>query len=114
MKDRFAKFLAVAATAPLVLAAAGCGSGSTNGSSSPGAGGPVATTPATSPVTLSETGSTLLYPLFNLWAPAYHDKYSNVTITPQGTGSGTGISQAAAGAVSIGASDAYLSEGDMA
>ncbi len=105
----------MAATAPLVLAAAACGSNSTSGSSNSGTGGgAVATTPATSPLTLSETGSTLLYPLFNLWGPAYHDKYSNVTITPQGTGSGTGISQAAAGAVNIGASDAYLSEGDMA
>ncbi|HXZ71622.1 MAG TPA: phosphate ABC transporter substrate-binding protein PstS, partial [Streptosporangiaceae bacterium] len=53
------------------------------------------------------------YPLFNLWAPAFHQKYPNVTITAQGTGSGTGISQAAAGAVDIGASDAYLSEGEM-
>ncbi|SPM32589.1 ABC-type phosphate transport system, periplasmic component, partial [Mycobacterium rhizamassiliense] len=115
VKTRLEKFLALAATAPLVLAAAACGSNSSNSSSTPGAGGgPVATAPATSPVTLSETGSTLLYPLFNLWGPAYHDKYSNVTITPQGTGSGTGISQAAAGAVNIGASDAYLSDGDMA
>ncbi|WP_275254528.1 phosphate ABC transporter substrate-binding protein PstS [Mycobacterium intracellulare] len=108
------RLLAMAATAPLVLAAAACGSTSQNGAPSQGGGGPVATTPASSPVTLSETGSTLLYPLFNLWGPAYHDKYSNVTITTQGTGSGTGISQAAAGAVAIGASDAYLSEGDMA
>ncbi|MCV7102372.1 phosphate ABC transporter substrate-binding protein PstS [Mycobacterium palustre] len=119
MKMRLGRFLAVAAAAPLVLAltvsVGACGPNSTGGSSNQGAGGGgVATTPASSPVTLSETGSTLLYPLFNLWAPAYHGKYSNVTITPQGTGSGTGISQAAAGAVNIGASDAYLSEGDMA
>jgi len=60
-------------------------------------------------VNLSETGSTLLYPLFQAWAPAYHRKYRNITITPQGTGSGTGISQAEAGTVDIGASDAYLS-----
>ncbi|BBZ49206.1 phosphate-binding protein PstS 1 [Mycobacterium heidelbergense] len=107
--------MAAAAIAPLVLAVAACGSNSTGGSSNQsGSAGPVATTPASSPVTLSETGSTLLYPLFNLWGPAYHDKYSSVTITPQGTGSGTGISQAAAGAVNVGASDAYLSEGDMA
>ena len=115
MKVRMSRLLAAAATAPLVLAAAACGSNSQNGAPSQGGGGgPVATTPASSPVTLSETGSTLLYPLFNLWGPAYHDKYNNVTITTQGTGSGTGISQAAAGAVAIGASDAYLSEGDMA
>ncbi|OBH39908.1 phosphate ABC transporter substrate-binding protein PstS [Mycobacterium intracellulare] len=118
MKVRMSRLLAVAATAPLVLALgssmAACGSNSQTGAPSQGGGGPVATTPASSPVTLSETGSTLLYPLFNLWGPAYHDKYPNVTITTQGTGSGTGISQAAAGAVAIGASDAYLSEGDMA
>ncbi|MCA4729349.1 phosphate ABC transporter substrate-binding protein PstS [Mycobacterium avium subsp. hominissuis] len=118
MKVRMSRLLAMAATAPLVLALgssmAACGSNSQTGAPSQGGGGPVATTPASSPVTLSETGSTLLYPLFNLWGPAYHDKYSNVTITTQGTGSGTGISQAAAGAVAIGASDAYLSEGDMA
>ncbi|BBY38772.1 hypothetical protein MMAN_29060 [Mycobacterium mantenii] len=114
MKVRMSRLLAMAATAPLVFGMAACGSNSQSGSPNQGGGGPVATTPASSPVTLSETGSTLLYPLFNLWGPAYHDKYSNVTITTQGTGSGTGISQAAAGAVAVGASDAYLSEGDMA
>jgi phosphate transport system substrate-binding protein len=108
------KLLAVATGVPMVLVAAACGSNSTGGSSSPGASsGQVATTPASSQVGLSETGSTLLYPLFNEWGPAYHGKYPNVTITSQGTGSGTGISQAAVGAVAIGASDAYLSEGDM-
>jgi phosphate transport system substrate-binding protein len=64
-------------------------------------------------VTLTETGSTLLYPLFNEWDPAYHKQHPNITITAQGTGSGTGIAQAEAGAVDIGASDAYLSPGDL-
>jgi phosphate transport system substrate-binding protein len=58
---------------------------------------------------LSETGSTLLYPLFNLWVGGYNDKYSNVTVQTAGTGSGTGISDATNGTVDIGASDAYLS-----
>ena len=49
----------------------------------------------------------------NQWVPAYHSKYPNVTITTGGTGSGAGIAQAAAGAVNIGASGAYLSDGDM-
>ena len=60
-------------------------------------------------VNIFETGSTLLYPLFQLWSTAYHHQYSNVKITPSGTGSGTGISDAADGIVDIGASDAYLS-----
>ena len=58
---------------------------------------------------LTETGSTLLYPLWNIWAPAYHHTYSNVTITTAGTGSGTGIADAASNTVNIGSSDAYLS-----
>src|SRR5487761_717774 len=58
--------------------------------------------PGTTSVSLSETGSTLLYPLFNLWAPAFSHQYPNVAITTAGTGSGTGISQAAAGTVDIG------------
>ncbi|MDA8037723.1 MAG: phosphate ABC transporter substrate-binding protein PstS [Actinomycetota bacterium] len=64
--------------------------------------------PPSGTVNLSETGSTLLYPLFQAWAPAYHAAYPNVTITPQGTGSGTGISQAEAATIDVGASDAYL------
>jgi phosphate transport system substrate-binding protein len=64
-------------------------------------------------VTLSEAGSTMLYTLFDLWASIYHAKYPNVSISTQATGSGDGIAQAAAGKVTIGASDAYLSEADM-
>jgi phosphate transport system substrate-binding protein len=58
--------------------------------------------------TVSETGSTLLYPLFNLWASGYNEKYTNTTIQTAGTGSGTGISEAESGTINIGASDAYL------
>jgi phosphate transport system substrate-binding protein len=56
-----------------------------------------------------ETGSTLLYPLFNLWAAEYTD----TQITTQSTGSGTGISEAISGIAQIGASDAYLSNAQM-
>ncbi len=110
MKVRLLTLLSV----PLLLIATACGSSSTGGSSNTGAGtGSVATSPATSTVALSETGATELYPLMNLWAPAYHEKYPNVTITTAATGSGAGISQAIARAVNIGASGAYLSEGDI-
>lgn len=68
-----------------------------------------ATGPASATASIAETGSTLLYPLFNLWAPAYKSQYPQVTITTAGTGSGTGISSAASGTADIGASDAYLS-----
>lgn len=64
---------------------------------------------AASQVNILETGSSLLYPLFNLWVPAYTKAHPNVRITTQSTGSGTGISQSIAGIAQIGASDAYLS-----
>jgi len=59
---------------------------------------------------LLETGSSLLYPLFNLWVPTYTQSNANVRITTQSTGSGTGISQAVEGIAQIGASDAYMSD----
>jgi phosphate transport system substrate-binding protein len=63
--------------------------------------------------TVTETGSTLLYPLFNLWAGGYSTKYPSTTIQTAGTGSGTGISEATTGTINIGASDAYLSPSEV-
>jgi phosphate transport system substrate-binding protein len=99
-----------------VIALAACTSSPASVPSSapaPGSGAaPLPTTPASATESLSETGSTLLYPLFNLWAPAYKSRFPNITITTAGTGSGKGISLAAAGTADIGASDAYLSSAD--
>ncbi len=61
---------------------------------------------------LHETGSTLLYPLFQLWSTAYAAANPGTTIETGATGSGRGISQAIAGRVEIGASDAYMSDED--
>ena len=66
------------------------------------------------PVTLLETGSSLLYPLFNDWASAIQQEYPNITIQTASTGSGTGIAQSTAGVVQIGASDAYMSDAQLA
>ncbi len=64
-------------------------------------------------VNLLETGSSLLYPLFNLWVPVYTKANPGAKITTQSTGSGTGISEAISGVAQIGASDAYLSDALM-
>jgi phosphate transport system substrate-binding protein len=61
-------------------------------------------------VTLSEAGSTLLYPLFKLWIPEYARVAPDVTITAAGNGSGAGIAAAISGDARIGASDAYMSD----
>jgi phosphate transport system substrate-binding protein len=71
--------------------------------------------PAKTPKSITETGSTLLFPLMGSWATDYQKLYTpsggtpKVTITTGGTGSGTGITEASTGTVNIGASDAYLS-----
>jgi phosphate transport system substrate-binding protein len=112
--------LAVAAL-PLALAT-GCGNGGSGSSGSPigslrAAAVPAARsiplTPAPSAESLSETGSTLLFPLLHAWAAAYHQQHPQVTFTTGATGSGAGIADASAGTVDIGASDAYLSSGNM-
>jgi phosphate transport system substrate-binding protein len=61
-------------------------------------------------ITLSETGSTLVYPLFKLWIPDYTGVAPNVTLTAAGTGSGAGIDAAISGEARIGTSDAYMSD----
>jgi phosphate transport system substrate-binding protein len=60
--------------------------------------------------TLVETGSSLLYPLFNLWVPAFTAAHPDVQITTTSTGSGAGIAQSIKNLVQIGASDAYMSD----
>ena len=77
------------------------------------------TKPSTTPKTILETGSTLLYPLMGAWTQAYQKQFAATSGTSKGqpyatidtgaTGSGTGLADAASGTVDIGASDAYLS-----
>ncbi len=76
-------------------------------------GAALPTTPASASRTLSETGSSLMAPLFALWAPAYHAQFSQVNLNTASSSSGKGISSAAAGTTDIGASDAYLSPADV-
>jgi phosphate transport system substrate-binding protein len=64
-------------------------------------------------VTLVETGSTLVYPLFNIWVSEYTKTHPGVKITTAATSSSVGIEQAASGAVQIGTSDAYMSDAQV-
>jgi phosphate transport system substrate-binding protein len=106
-------FALAAVVLPLLIGA--CATASPPGSAPAAAArpGPLATTPGPAPVSLSETGSTLLYPLLGAWASAYHQQFSQVTISTAGTGSGVGIKAASAGKADIGASDAFLSSGNL-
>jgi phosphate transport system substrate-binding protein len=55
-----------------------------------------------------------MFPLFGAWQTTYNKTVTNVNIGTAGTGSGTGIADAAAGVVTMGGSDAYLSSAEMA
>lgn len=64
-------------------------------------------------VTLVETGSSLVYPLFNIWVSEYPKTHPGVKITAAATSSGVGIEQAISGAAQIGTSDAYMSDAQV-
>jgi phosphate transport system substrate-binding protein len=101
LSTRFRAVCAAGALASLTLIAA-CSSGSSS------SGTPSASAAAAGGNTITETGSTLLFPLFGAWQTAYNTDNPNVQIYSAGTGSGTGIADAANGTVTIGGSDAYL------
>lgn len=103
---------AAAITVSTVLIASGCGTAA-NGTSNTTPQNTTGSAKSTS-LTINETGSSLLYPLFNgQWISAYKSVAPNVKITAASTGSGAGISQAIAGTVQIGASDAYMADAQM-
>jgi phosphate transport system substrate-binding protein len=102
--------LAVAGAAGLTACSGGAASTPPSSAASSPA---LPTTPASAPQALSETGSSLMAPLFALWGPAYHAQFSQVSISTASSSSGTGIASAAAGTTDIGASDAYLSPADV-
>ena len=104
---------AVAVTA-VVLAACGSSPGALSSDVLPAAAAAASPAPASVSQTLEETGSSLMAPLFALWAPAYHARFSQVTLHTESSSSGEGISSAAAGKADIGASDAFLSPATLA
>jgi phosphate transport system substrate-binding protein len=63
--------------------------------------------------TITEHGSGLLLPLMQKWASAYQQQFPGVAVKVTGGGSTQGIDYASSGKVDIGASDAYLSSGDV-
>jgi phosphate transport system substrate-binding protein len=98
-----------AALVPVAALAAACGSSAP--SSTPKAkAAPTPTIPAApSSGTLTETGSSLMFPLVNAWEAGYTAQYSGIKISTASTDSGTGITDAGQGLVNIGTADNYLS-----
>ncbi|WP_273365294.1 phosphate ABC transporter substrate-binding protein PstS [Alicyclobacillus herbarius] len=126
MNARMRTWMGGAAAAAALLTVAGCGanSGNTNNGANSSTSGSAnsantsnqsgAQSGSAKTVKLNETGSSLLYPLFNgQWIPAYQSAHPNVQLSAASTGSGKGISDAMQGLVQIGGSDAYLADAQM-
>lgn len=62
--------------------------------------------------TVTEAGSTTVYPLAQAFAEAFQAKHPDVTVSTAQGGSGAGISQCASGAVDIGAASRELTSTD--
>jgi phosphate transport system substrate-binding protein len=67
----------------------------------------LATLPSTSSP-ISQAGSSLLYPLFELWAANFTQMYKNVQLNTAAGGSGAGLSGVEANTINIGASDPFM------
>ena len=65
-------------------------------------------------VSLNGAGSTFVYPVMGRWIQDFQTSHKNVQINYQSIGSGGGIQQVKSGTIDFGASDAPLSDDDMA
>jgi phosphate transport system substrate-binding protein len=61
-------------------------------------------------IVLTETGSTLLLPLFDVMVPEFMKRHDGIQIKTAGSGSEDGELQAFSGQVTFGGSDAYMSD----
>jgi phosphate transport system substrate-binding protein len=117
---------AAAALVPVALLAAACSSSSSSSSSSSAASSSSATNSATAAATasasaspsipaapssgtLTETGSSVMFPLVSEWQKGYTAQYPGIKISTASTNSGTGVSSAGGGLVNLGTSDSSLS-----
>jgi phosphate transport system substrate-binding protein len=111
---------ALVVLAGVAVLAAACGSSKPNAGSTASTAPPTTSAAAslaslenwpTTSVSLQESGSSLLFPLFNLWVKQISTQWPSVSVQTASTGSGAGLTAAATGTANIGASDAYLSPG---
>jgi phosphate transport system substrate-binding protein len=109
------RMLLMVVVAAFLLGLTACGSGTTGRAGAHLAAGsdgsPAGSAPSAS--SLTETGSTLLFPLMHTWAAAYRKQFPDVIVSTAATGSTTGIADASGGTADIGTSDAYLSSGNL-
>jgi phosphate transport system substrate-binding protein len=100
----------LATLACVLLAVTGCtpesppAGGEDSGSGQSGAG----------PIAIAGAGATFPEPLYRRWIDAYAERFAQVSFSYEGVGSGEGVRRFLAAEVDFGASDAALSDADLA
>ena len=123
MKNKMRKMMALLSAAVLAVGVMGCGN--TTDNSNADANTPSQTQADTADQTASEpsgdlsgkitlAGSTSMEKLCNAMAEAFMEKYPNVTVAPEFTGSGAGLESLAKGTVDIGDASRALSDDEKA
>lgn len=122
MKKNLKKMMALLSAAVLAVGVMGCGSNGNDTSAdanTPGQADTTSQTADTQPsadlsgkITLA--GSTSMEKLCNAMAEAFMEKYPNVTVSPEFTGSGAGLESLAKGTVDIGDASRALSDDEKA
>jgi phosphate transport system substrate-binding protein len=92
----------VVLTALLSVTLASCGDQPAETSASPGG------------LVVNGAGATFPQPLYERWIAEYRKEHPEVTFTYEGVGSGEGVKRFLAGTVDFGASDAAMSDADLA
>jgi len=72
------------------------------------------TVAASAQTKLNGAGATFPYPIYSKWFSQYHEQHPDIEINYQSIGSGGGIRQLTEGTVDFGASDAPMSDAEMA
>src|SRR3954463_6788352 len=100
---------ALAAAAALAMGVAACGSDNSGG----GSGGGSSKSAAQLGGSLNGAGATFPQPVYQEWAARFQ-KDAGTTVNYQGIGSGGGVAQFTAGTVDFGASDAAMTDAEIA
>ena len=121
MKNKMRKMIAMLSAAVVAVGVMGCGGNAATGSNADAnttSQAADATTDTTASADLSGkitlAGSTSMEKLANAMAEAFMEKYPNVTVAPEFTGSGAGLESLAKGTVDIGDASRALSDDEKA